>query len=73
MLQNCKAIEFYILKKFESGSDGAVGRAFALRVGVQIRAKTDKSLYKMRYLWTSEITFLTDAPCYSSCDLPEEP
>ena len=29
-----------ILNKFESGSDGAVGRAVALRVGVQIRAKS---------------------------------
>ena len=70
-----------ILNKFESGSDGAVGRAVALRVGVQIRAKTDTSLHKMRYLrstnryeyhWTSEITFKTYVPCFSSCDLPEE-
>ena len=41
LLQKCKAIEIFILNKFESGRDGAIGRAFGLRVGVQIRAKTD--------------------------------
>ena len=47
LLRKCKAIEILILKKVESDRDGAIGRTFALRMGVQIRAKTDISLYKM--------------------------
>ena len=45
LLRKCKAIEIFILKKNESDRDGANGRAFALRMGVQIRPKTDISLY----------------------------
>ena len=49
LLQKCKATftAIFILNKFESDRDGAIGRAFALHVGVQIRAKMDISLYKM--------------------------
>lgn len=47
LLRKCKAIEIFILKKIESDKDGAIGRAFALRMGVQIRPKTDVRLYKM--------------------------
>ena len=41
LLKNWTAIEFFILNKFEGGSDEAIGRAFALRVGVQVRANMD--------------------------------
>ena len=47
LLRKCKAIEIFILKKIESDRDGVIGRAFVFRMGVQIRAKTDISLYKM--------------------------
>ena len=48
LLRKCKAIEIFILKKIESDKDGAIGREFALRMGVQIlRPKTDINLYKM--------------------------
>ena len=36
-------------EKNENDKDGAIGRVFALRMGVQIRPKTDISLYKMRH------------------------
>lgn len=47
LLQNCKDTEYFIRSEFKNCSDGVIGRAFALRVGVQVRAKTDISLYKM--------------------------
>ena len=49
LLRKSKAIEIFILKKIESDKDGAIGREFALRMGVQIRPKTDISLFKMRH------------------------
>ena len=39
--------EIFILNKFESDRDGAIGKAFALHVGVQIKTKTDVSVYKI--------------------------
>ena len=45
--QSNYSIEIFILKKIESDKDGAIGRASALRMGVQMRPKRDLSLYKM--------------------------
>ena len=57
-------MEIFIFNKFEGGRDGAIGRAFALRVGVQIRAKTDKQVWISLELGDE---LLSDVPCYSSC------
>ena len=36
LLRKCKAIEIFILKKIESDRDEAIGRAYVLRLVVQI-------------------------------------
>ena len=56
---------FHFEKKNESYKDVAIGRAFVLRMGVQIRPKTDLSLFmldKQELELGDEL--LSDVPCF---------